>query len=92
MIDGAGDHQSLTDSERDGRGVITSLTAVSARSAYDDADQKLQTGTIMVVAGGVAAAGGLLWWILAPRSEASGTEPATGLLLQPAGLLIRGRF
>ncbi len=55
---------------------------------HDRAQRFATVGNILMIAGGVIAAGGLLWGVLTLGSDDSETEAA----IVPGGVLVRGRF
>ena len=75
------------------KGHVDELTQAEANDIWEDARSKEKLGWVFVGAGVAAAAGGIVWWALAPR----GGEPASAggfprVLAGPSGVVLTGRF
>lgn len=87
-VQSADARKQLTTATVDGNGVVTGVTQAKAQQLDATARSSALAANVLMIAGGVATAGGLLMVLLAPQEP----PPALSLSVGPTGIVASGHF
>lgn len=86
-VQSSGDRARISGATTDANGVVVGLTQAEAARLDASARSSAAAANVLLIAGGVATAGGLLMFLLGPSEPAS-----VSLSVGPTALMVSGRF